>query len=166
MVGYLFLLFTIVPLVELALLVRIGGATEWWVPVLLVVASGLAGAILARWQGWRALARIREELQAGRMPTEALVDGVMILIAGLFLITPGVLTDLFGIALLIPPVRRVIQRSVVAWLRRNVEVRAASFMGGANAAGEWRGTYSSSSELPGRAEIIDAHVIGTRVEDV
>jgi UPF0716 protein FxsA len=171
MFGYLFLLFTIVPLVELALLVRIGQETEWWVPLLMVVVSGFAGALLARWQGWRALTRIREELRAGRLPTEALVDGVMILVAGLFLITPGVLTDLLGIALLIPPVRRVVQHSVVAWLRRNVEVRTASFTGGAsapgtaNSAGEWNASYTRIPETPGRAEIIDARVIGTRVED-
>jgi UPF0716 protein FxsA len=165
MFGYLFLLFTIVPLVELALLIWIGGETEWWVPVLMVLGSGFAGALLARWQGWRALVRIREEIAAGRLPTEALVDGVMILVAGLFLITPGVLTDLLGIGLLIPPVRRVIQRSVVAWLRRNVEIRAASFTGAASSAGERSAFHARSSETPGRVEIVDARVIGTRVED-
>jgi UPF0716 protein FxsA len=163
MLAYLFLLFTIVPLVELALLIRIGGETEWWVPVLMVIASGLAGAVLARWQGLRALTRIREEIRAGRLPTDALVDGVMILVAGLFLITPGVLTDFFGIALLIPPVRHVFKRGIVAWLRRNVEVRAAHLNSSFGSAREWQASCDSRS--PGRAEIIDAHVIGTSVED-
>jgi UPF0716 protein FxsA len=165
MFGYLFLLFTIVPLVELALLIWIGGETEWWVPVLMVLGSGFAGALLARWQGWRALVRIREEISAGRLPTEALVDGVMILVAGLFLITPGVLTDFLGIALLIPPIRRMIKQGIVAWLKKNVEVRAASFANANAAGGEWHATYSSSARPVGKAEIIDAHVIGTRVED-
>jgi UPF0716 protein FxsA len=163
MLAYLFLLFTIVPLVELALLIWIGGETEWWVPVLMVISSGLAGALLARWQGLRALTRIREEIRAGRLPTEALVDGVMILVAGLFLITPGVLTDFFGIALLIPPVRQIFKRGIVAWLRRNVEVRAASLNSSFGSAREWQASYDSRS--PGRAEIIEAHVIGTSVED-
>jgi UPF0716 protein FxsA len=165
MLAYLFLLFTVVPLVELALLIWVGGETQWWVPVLMVLTSGVAGALLTRWQGWRALMRIREEIRAGRLPTEALVDGVMILVAGLFLITPGVITDFLGFALLIPPVRRVIQQAFIAWLRRNVEVRSASFTCSAGAAGEWVANDSTSSYAPGRAEIIDAQVIGTRVED-
>jgi UPF0716 protein FxsA len=162
MFGYLFLLFTVVPLVELALLVWIGGETVWWLPVLMVLASGVAGAALARWQGWRALSRIRDELQQGRLPTDALVDGVMILAAGLLLITPGVLTDGLAFALLVPPVRRAIKRGLVAWLRRNVEIRAAHFTAAAGDRGDW----SEAPRESGRAEIIDAHVIGTRVEDV
>jgi len=164
MLAYLFLLFTIVPLVELALLIWIGGETVWWFPVLMVLASGMAGAVLARWQGWRALVRIREELQQGRLPTDALVDGVLILVAGLLLITPGVLTDALGFALLVPMLRRGIKRGVVAWLSRNVKVRTAQFSSGMGAAGS---TWQSSrpSELDGRSEIIDAHVLGTRVED-
>lgn len=163
MLAYLFLLFTIVPLVELALLIWIGGETVWWFPVLMVLASGVAGAALARWQGWRALQRIREELQQGRLPTDALVDGVLILVAGLLLITPGVLTDALGFALLLPVTRRGMKRGVVAWLSRNVEVRAAQFTTGAGADGAWQ--KSQPQESGGRSEIIDAHVIGTRVED-
>ena len=73
-----------------------------------------------------------------------------------------------GIALLIPPLRQRIKRGIVTWLQRNVELRTASFTGSPGPAGEWRSTYSSSSSSPppGRAEIIDAHIIDTRVEDV
>jgi UPF0716 protein FxsA len=162
MFGYLFLLFTVVPLVELALLIWIGGETVWWLPVLLVLASGVAGAALARWQGWRALTRIRDELQLGRLPTDALVDGMMILVAGVLLITPGVLTDGLAFGLLVPPVRRAIKRGLVAWLRRNVEIRAAHFTAAAGDRGDW----PEAPREPGPTEIIDAHVIGTRVEDV
>ena len=80
MLFYLFLLFTVVPIVELALLVWLGGQTVWWLPVLLVIADGLAGALLWRWQGLRTLVRIQEEMAArphacrrdGRRPVDLL----------------------------------------------------------------------------------------------
>src|SRR3990172_2867224 len=105
MLFYLFLLFTVVPLAELALLVWLGGQTEWWVPILLVVADGIAGALLWRWQGWKVITRIQDEMSAGKMPADALVDGLLVFLAGALLITPGMLTDAAGFALLIPPLR-------------------------------------------------------------
>ena len=111
---YLFLLFTVVPLVELALLIWIGGQTVWWLPIAMVVLTGIAGAVLARWQGLRALQRIQDDLQAGRMPADAVVDGVLILVAGILLVTPGVITDIVGVALLIPPLRSLMKRGAMA----------------------------------------------------
>src|SRR3972149_4678710 len=119
MLFYLFLLFTLVPLVELALLIWIGGQTSIGFTIALVLTTGIVGAALARWQGWRTRARIQDELHAGRMPADALVDGLLILVAGLLLVTPGVLTDAVGFSLLIPPLRTLVKRSVSAWLRRN-----------------------------------------------
>jgi UPF0716 protein FxsA len=159
MVFYLFLLFTVLPIIELAILIRIGEATVWWAPVLLVIATGIAGAALSRWQGLRVYQRIREDARAGRMPADALVDGFLILLAGILLITPGVLTDVFGIAFLIPPIRSLVKRGVKAWIRKNVDVRVA----GMNA-NIWQNENSPPPR--GTDEIIDARVIGTRVEDV
>ncbi len=158
MLFYLFLVFTLVPLVELAILIRIGQVTVWWVPLLLVIATGIIGAALARWQGWQALHRIREESRAGRIPAAALIDGFLILIAGLLLVTPGVLTDLAGVALLIPPLHTLVKRAVVAWLKRHVEVRVARA-----GAGFWPG--DDGQPHPRRDEIIDAKVLETHVED-
>ena len=157
MLFYLFLLFTVVPLVELALLIWLGGQTVWWVPILLVVADGLLGAILWRWQGWRTFQRIRDDMAAGRMPTDALIDGLLVFLAGAFLITPGMITDAIGFALLIPPIRAVVKRWAEAWFLRHVEVKTASF----------RAAYSpDSSRPPTNDKIIDAHVVSTHVEDV
>jgi UPF0716 protein FxsA len=155
MAFYLFLLFTVVPLVELAGLVWLGGQTAWWVPILVILVDAVAGAALLRWQGLRTLRRIQEDLAAGRMPGDALVDGGLILVAAALLITPGVLTDLVGFALLIPPLRAQVKRGVQAWLRRHVEVRTAKFRAGFQ-------TDGSSAE---HDQIIDAHVVNTRVED-
>lgn len=163
MFGYLLLLFTIVPLVELALLIWIGGQTEWWVPVLMVLASGVAGAALARWQGWRAMERIRDDLRQGRLPADSLMDGFLILVAGILLITPGVLTDALGLALLLPPLRRAMKLAVLVWLRKNVVVRAVHFASTATA--EAARHSSNRPDATGQAEIIDAHVVDTRVED-
>ena len=158
MLLYLFLLFTLVPLAELAVLIWIGTETEWWLPILMVIATGVTGAALARWQGWRVIQRIREELRAGEMPASAIIDGVLIFIAGLLLVTPGVLTDLVGVVLLVPPLRSLVKRGVAAWIKRTFEVRLSATTAEMwNASGDPRPSH--------RDEVIDARVIDTRVED-
>jgi len=156
MLFYLFLLFTVVPIVELALLIWLGGQTVWWLPVLLVIADGVAGALLWRWQGIRTLVRIREEMAAGRMPADAMVDGLLIFFAGGLLITPGMITDVAGFALLIPPIRAVVKQLAKVWFTRHVEVRTAAFYPGGGAAQPPRGSD----------EIIEARVIETHTEDL
>lgn len=160
MLFYLFMLFTVVPIAELALLVWIGGQTAWWVPILLVISTGMAGASLWRWQGLRVIQRIQEEMGAGRMPGDALVDGLMIFLAGAFLITPGVITDSIGMAMLIPPIRAVVKRMAKAWFTRHVQVQTAAFYSANGAA-----TGADGSPHRGGDQIVDARVIETHVED-
>jgi len=114
----LLLLFTIVPLIELALLVAIDRHVGLAVTLALVITTGMIGAWLARSQGLRTLARLKWELQAGRMPAEPLLDGLMILIAAAMLLTPGLLTDLCGFFLLVPAGRGLVRRVVVKRLKR------------------------------------------------
>lgn len=101
----LLLLFVALPLLELAILVRLGMWIGFWPTMALVFATGFLGATLARSQGFRVWSQIRRELQAGRMPVGDLVDGLLVLIGGIVLLTPGLLTDLLGLALLFPPTR-------------------------------------------------------------
>jgi UPF0716 protein FxsA len=122
MFARLALLFILVPLIELALLVRLGQAVGFWPTLGLVVVTGIAGAALARAEGLRALRRFQQELGAGRMPGGAIQDGLAILVGGAFLLTPGLLTDVAGFALVLPPSRRWIQGIV----RRRLERRIAS----------------------------------------
>lgn len=157
MFFYLFLLFTVLPIVELSLLIWLGGQTVWWAPVLLVVVNGLAGALLWRWQGLRAIGRVRDDMAAGRMPADALVDGLLIFFAGALLITPGMITDAVGFALLIPPIRAVVKRHAKHWFVRNVEVRTAQFYGDG---------YGSAATPGDGDRIVEARVLETRVEDV
>ena len=114
-------LFVIVPIVELFLLIEIGRIIGTPMTLALIFVTGVLGAALARHQGVSAWRRAREQLASGEMPADALGDGAMILVAGAVLMTPGVLTDLFGFSLLIPACRRWIKRRVRQRFERAVE---------------------------------------------
>jgi UPF0716 protein FxsA len=123
------LLFTLVPLLELALLIRVGTWIGTGPTILLVLVTGIAGALLASREGTRAWRRLTETLRRGGLPGDALLQGAAILVGGAVLITPGVLTDLLGIALLVPPSRNAILR----FARRRLERRIARSGGGIEA---------------------------------
>lgn len=106
----LLLLFTTVPLIELALLLWIGRHLGVLPTVALIFLTGVLGATLARFQGLATWRRFQAALEAGRLPGRELVEGFLILLAGAVLLTPGVLTDAVGFLLLIPPARRWIVR--------------------------------------------------------
>ena len=106
----LYVLFIVLPAVELILLIEMGKAIGVLPTLGLIVATGFIGATLARHQGLTVLARLRGELGAGRLPADALSDGALILVAGALLVTPGVLTDAAGFLLLIPLTRSVLKR--------------------------------------------------------
>ena len=116
------------------------------VGVALVVATGVIGTALARSQGWRVWSRIREELAAGRMPAEPLLDAVLILFAGALLLTPGVLTDLLGITLLIPWTRNYYRRRLVAWFKSHFTIQTPDFR-------SWPPSQAHS-------KVVDSYVIG------
>lgn len=125
MLPFLALLFVVVPFVELYLLIQIGQAVGALPTVGLVILMGIAGAALAKSQGLAALRRVNEELAQGRLPTTAILDGVLIIAASILLITPGVLTDVLGILLLLPPTRAVFRVALVRWAQKNVRVVTA-----------------------------------------
>lgn len=123
----LILLFTLLPLVELALLLRIGEWLGAGPTIGLVVITGVAGAWLARREGMRTWAAVRDEMAAGRLPGGELVHAMLVLVAGVVLVTPGVLTDAAGLLLLIPPVREIVVRRTRRRLADRVQVRAVDF---------------------------------------
>ena len=118
----LFLAFTIIPIIEIYLLIEIGSMFGALTAVTLVILTGFLGAFLARMQGLQTLYRIQESLREGRMPSGELLDALLIVIAGLVLLTPGFLTDSAGFLLLIPATRNLIKY----WLRRQIELRYMS----------------------------------------
>src|SRR5262245_58202754 len=95
----LLFLFTVVPFVELWLLLQLGGAVGAGPTLLFVIVTGMLGATLARNQGTAVLRRLQEDLAAGRLPADALLDGALVLVGAVLLIAPGVLTDVTGVLL-------------------------------------------------------------------
>ncbi|MBW2391178.1 MAG: FxsA family protein [Deltaproteobacteria bacterium] len=100
--GTLLLLFIALPALELMLLIELGQRIGTLETVGVIVLTGVVGASMARNQGLRVLSYVQQQVAAGQMPTDALVDGIMILLASALLITPGILTDAFGFLCLIP----------------------------------------------------------------
>ncbi len=117
----LFLLITITTVVEVWLLFQLATFTNWWVTVATILLPGIAGAWLIRREGRRALASMVAALGSGREPGQAIVDGAVVLVSGALLMTPGVLTDLAGLLLLIPAVRTVVARAAMTRILRAIE---------------------------------------------
>ncbi len=119
--GRLLLLFIVLPAVELGLLIELGRRIGTLETLALIVVTGIVGASMARSQGLSLLSRVREQISAGEMPADSLLDGLMILIASALLVTPGVFTDAFGFLCLIPAFRALLKRELVRRFRRAVE---------------------------------------------
>ncbi len=106
----LFIAFVLVPIAEIALLIAFGNAFGFWPTVALVVATAFLGSWLVSLQGRATLSQVRTQASSGRLPGAALAHGAMIVIAGAFLLTPGLMTDAVGFLLLIPAVRETIRK--------------------------------------------------------
>ena len=113
----LFLAFTIVPFVEIYLLIKIGAQVGAFNTILIVILTGLLGASLARLEGIKTMTKVRESLNRGELPAEEMLDAMLIFAAGIVLLTPGFITDLTGLALLVPQVRFWFKR----WLRKKFD---------------------------------------------
>lgn len=107
-------------MVELFLLIEIGQLIGALPTIGLIILTGALGAFLARRQGFQVLTRIRAELQAGQLPAESIFDGTLVLVAGAFLLTPGILTDAVGFLCLIPATRRVIKSLIWSRIERAI----------------------------------------------
>ena len=112
MFSRLLFLFIFIPIAELYLLIMVGARIGFLPTIGLIVFTGILGASLARQQGLSTLAKIQSELKSGRPPTDKLIEGAMIVVGGIVLITPGILTDLFGFALMVPKFRKGIAASL------------------------------------------------------
>lgn len=119
---YLIALFIGLPIIELALLFELHGAVGFVPTVLIVLLTGIAGAALVRRQGLAILLNIQQEMARGNVPAPQMIDGVMVLVAGALLVTPGLITDVSGFLLLVPFVREQIR----FWLKRKLEEKVRS----------------------------------------
>jgi UPF0716 protein FxsA len=116
----LLLLFILLPAIELVLLIEIGQFIGTLPTLALIIFSGVLGAFLAKRQGIQVLTRMRTELQAGQLPADSIFDGVIVLVAGALLMTPGILTDTLGFLCLVPPTRRMIKRVIWSRIERSI----------------------------------------------
>jgi len=141
----LFLMFVVTPFVELVLLFQIAEHIGGLETLALVIVTGVVGSLLAKSQGFRVWNQIQDDMRNGRMPADSLADGAMILFAGAVLITPGVLTDAFGLCLLVPPFRRLLRRGLSKYFKTNVKVQMMSPL---------NGPYGAADE----ADVVDSFV--------
>ncbi len=141
----LFLLLTILPLVELALLLLMGRYISVWFTLSFVVVTALAGSILLRYQGLQTFRNIQRDLQEKRMPTDSLLDGLFVFIAAILLILPGVTTDIVGLTILIPPLRKLYKIWLVRWFKSKFKLQ-----GFAN---------------PQRTQVIDSQIVDSSERD-
>lgn len=120
----------IVPLMEIAAFVLIGGQIGVWATLAMVVVTAIIGSFLLRWQGISLLRRIQGEMAAQRLPAKDLVRGAMLVIAGILLLTPGFVTDTIGFLLFVPPIQDIVWN----FLKSKVNVVGPGMPGGPNGA--------------------------------
>jgi UPF0716 protein FxsA len=122
----LIILFIAVPIAELAVIIQVGQAIGVWWTIALLIADSVLGSLLMRSQGRRAWRRFTEAVRAGRAPAREVADGVLVIFGGALLLTPGFLTDIFGVLFLLPPTRAVIRRLFLREAMRRITVSVTS----------------------------------------
>jgi UPF0716 protein FxsA len=144
----LIVLFIVFPIAELYLIYKVGDAIGIVWTLLLLAADSVIGSILLRSQGRAAWRRLNEALVAGRMPHREVQDGVLIIFGGAFLITPGFITDVLGLLMLLPPTRPLVRRLAMRALRRRVERQVARPRGDYDVEGSAAETQPPPRHLP------------------
>lgn len=130
----LLLLFIAVPLAEIAILVVVGQHIGLWWTILLVILTAIIGTTLLRLQGFGVMARAIGALRDGKMPVETVIEGLFLLIAGAFLLTPGLITDTVGFLMLVPPIRSAVAKWTLHKLLKSGAVHISGLGGGSGSA--------------------------------
>ncbi len=116
----LLLLFTLVPMIELALLIKVGQYIGVFPTIILVALTGIIGVSLAKTQGFIVVNKVKTSLNRGEMPADGVIEGLLILIGGAMLLTPGLLTDTTGFCMIIPWTREVIKNYIKIKIRKHL----------------------------------------------
>ncbi|MDE0300966.1 MAG: FxsA family protein [Candidatus Poribacteria bacterium] len=114
------LLFIVTPLIEMAILIELGGRFGTWHTIGIVLLTGFIGASLAKAQGLQVYRNLTRSLYNGELPHNHLIEGLLLFVGGALLITPGVLTDILGIVLILPWTRRLVREKVKSQLRKRL----------------------------------------------
>jgi UPF0716 protein FxsA len=143
----LVILFIAVPIAELAVIIQVGQTIGVWWTIAILVADSVLGSLLMRSQGRAVWRRFNGALQAGRAPAREVADGVLVIFGGALLLTPGFITDILGLLLLLPPTRAVIRRLFLRQAMRRMTV-----------------TMAAGPRMPRNGQRRDADVDGTAVD--
>lgn len=166
-VPFLFLLiFIVVPIIEIVLLIQVGQMIGWLATILIVILTAFIGTSLLRYQGFGVMARASETLSAGKMPMEPVIEGMCLLVAGAFLLTPGLLTDTVGFLLLVPVLRIGLAKWILQRILASGAINVSVFRSSTDEGG-YSESYSDFSSRPqgqdgvidGEFERIDEHTI-------
>src|SRR3954467_13038685 len=124
MLPLLLVIFVLVPIAELAVIIQVGQEIGVWWTIAILIADSILGSLLLRSQGRIAWRRFNVALQAGRPPAREVLDGVLVIFGGAFLLTPGFITDIVGAIFLIPPTRAIVRRLLVKRFSERMVVAA------------------------------------------
>jgi UPF0716 protein FxsA len=124
----LVLIFIVVPIAELYVIIQVGEAIGIWPTLVILLADAVLGSMLLRQQGRAAWVRFNRALAEGRLPHKEVFDGVLVIFGGALLITPGFLTDILGLILLIPPTRAVVRAASSRFVRRRLAMGGGATM--------------------------------------
>lgn len=149
------LLFILVPLAELAILIKLGEIIGVGATILLVISTAVIGVSLLKRQGLAALARARSTMDAGEFPIESVIDGVCLLVAGAFLLTPGLLTDTIGFLLLVPAFRRALAHWIFDKFKASGAMQFNTFGQGPDAPGPGQRPPPGDTVIEGVFEELD-----------
>ena len=147
MFRLLFILFVIVPIIEIAVLMQVGGLIGAWPTVAVVIVTAWLGAKNVKQQGLSTLQNVQNKMAHGEMPSDEIVTGLLLLVAGVLLVTPGFVTDAFGLLLLVPPVRQGLIQSIQQQL---VNSPQSSVQFGFNQSSSFNGHSQQSSNESNR----------------
>jgi UPF0716 protein FxsA len=136
----LFILFIVVPIAELYVIIQVGQAIGVLPTIAILIADSILGSILMRTQGRAAWRRFNAAVSEGRVPTREVLDGVLVVFGGALLLTPGFITDVFGILFLLPPTRAIIRRVALANVATRMAASATSWGIGRVSGGRMGGT--------------------------
>jgi UPF0716 protein FxsA len=153
MLPLLLFIFIVVPIAELAVIIQVGEQIGVWWTIAILIADSIIGSLLMRSQGRAAWRRFNETLQAGRAPAREIFDGVLVIFGGALLLTPGFITDIFGIVFLLPPTRAVVRAILVKRFASRMIVAAQTRADG------WsppRGGGGRPGDVDGTAVDVDA----------
>ena len=129
MIPLLLIIFVLVPIAELTVIIQVGQEIGVWWTIAILIADSILGSLLMRSQGRIAWRRFNEALQAGRPPAREVLDGVLVIFGGAFLLTPGFITDVFGAIFLIPPTREILRRILIRRFSERMIVAARTRTG-------------------------------------